>query len=71
MDPKKKALIAALESERDALVKSHGRDPEDWNLAIEYLKTGKQPKGVEIEDYDILDGVINDYETTLKDYGIK
>lgn len=74
VDDKKEKLIKALEEERDRLVSSHGKDPKDWDYAIEYLRTGKINNGKIsttddiVYDYGILDGCINDLETVYNDY---
>lgn len=70
MDERKLKLISALEQEKDRL-KMRGMDTEDHSITIRYLKTGVHGLGrEEIQDYDLLDACVNDYETLLSDYGV-
>ncbi len=64
-DVQKNALIKALETERDFLY--HIISPEEHNIVIEYIKTGKTDE--DPEEHELLNAYMNDTKSFLKDYG--
>lgn len=47
---------------------------DEFDMAIDYLKTGKVPilpNNTKIDDFNILQGVVEDLETTYEDYEIE
>ncbi len=66
MDDKKQKLIEALEAERLTFDRRH-QDTTDHDAAINYLKHGVLPS-MGVDQFELLDAVINDYEQTCKDY---
>ena len=62
---KKQKLIDALKSERSRFEK-RGQSTLEHDIAIEYLETGKTTE--DPEEFQLLDAVMNDYETTCSDY---
>ena len=66
MDIKRKEkLINALKSERDRFFK-RGQDTLEHDIAIQYLERGLTEEN-EL-DWELLDAVINDFETVCSDY---
>jgi hypothetical protein len=65
---RKLKLIEELKKEAERLRKQH-LVTIDHQYAIEYLETGKLPMLINIEEYDILNAAVNDYECLLSDYG--
>ncbi len=66
---KKQGLIDALQEERNIFDRRH-QDTSDHDYAINYLKHGVLPS-MGIDQFEILDAVINDYEQICRDYDVK
>jgi len=66
MEERKQKLIDALKSERLRFVE-RGQDTTEHDIAIEYLETGKTDE--DPDEYELLDAVMNDFETVCSDYG--
>jgi hypothetical protein len=67
MDVRKQKLIEALKEEQSRF-KQIGHDIVDHDIAIEYLETGKTDEDPDY--YELLDAVMNDYDTICSDYGV-
>ena len=67
MDERKQNLINALKIER-ARFESLPQGTLEHDIAIEYLETGATDESP--EEYELLDAVMNDYETVCSDYGV-
>jgi len=64
----KDQLILALEAERLRLSKRvQNFDTSDHDYAINFLKHGTLPS-MGIDQFEMLDAVVNDFEQTYKDY---
>lgn len=70
LEERKLNLAKALKAERDNMVAIGHTDGKDHNLAITYLETGKYDKKLDLFDYDMLQGVVEDLETVMKDYDV-
>ena len=68
-EQKKQRLIEALQEERNEFDRRH-QDTSDHDAAINYLKHGVFPS-MGVDQFEILDAVINDYEQICKDYDVK
>ena len=66
---RKLKLIEELKKEAERLRKQQAVTI-DHRYTIEYLETGKLPMLINIEEYDILNAAVNDYECLLSDYGV-
>ncbi len=66
MDERKQKLIDALKVERGHF-EARGQSTLEHNVAIEYLETGKTDE--DPEEFELLYACMNDYDTTLSDYG--
>ena len=66
---KKTKLIEALEEERKSFDRRH-QDTSDHDAAINYLKHGVTPS-MGIDQFEILDAVVNDFEQICRDYDVK
>lgn len=64
---RKRKLIEALKEERERF-KQRGHDVLEHDIAIEFLETGKTNK--DPDEYELLDAVMNDYNTTCSDYDV-
>lgn len=69
----KEKLISALKEERSRLTGTSSVfgdkfNSDDHDKAIGYLETGIKP--VNVNDYDLLYAVINDFETVCSDFDI-
>lgn len=64
----KHKLAEALKEEYERLKHRGNLDEEDYNLAIQYLETGKHPEYY--NDYDLLYACIDDFEQMCRDYDI-
>jgi hypothetical protein len=65
---RKLKLIEELKKEAERLRKQHVVTIDN-RYTIEYLESGKLPILIDIEEYDILNAAVNDYECLLSDYG--
>jgi hypothetical protein len=65
---KKAKLIEALQAERALFDKRH-QDTTDHDVAINYLKHGVLPS-MGIDQFEILDACINDFDCICSDYGV-
>lgn len=65
----KAKLIEAIQKERNLFDARH-QDTSDHDVALNYLKHGVLPS-MGVDQYELLDAVINDFETICSDYGIK
>ena len=64
----KEKLIIELEKERQLFDKRH-QDTTEHDVAINYLKHGVLPS-MGVDQFELLDAVINDFDTICKDYGV-
>ena len=64
----KEKLIIELEKERQLFDKRH-QDTTEHDVAINYLKHGVLPS-MGVDQFELLDAVINDFYTICKDYGV-
>lgn len=69
MEDKKLKLAEALKEEHERLVHKGNLNKEDYDLAIKYLETGEYPR--HYNDFDLLYGCIEDFETVCFDYEIE
>lgn len=67
MDERKQKLIEALKEERQRFI-DNGHNTTEHDVTLKYLETGSY--NVNPDKYPLLDACINDYETTLSDYGV-
>ncbi len=65
----KEKLILALQEERSLFDKRH-QDTTEHDVAINYLKHGVLPS-MGIDQYELLDAVIHDFDTICSDYNVK
>ncbi len=63
---KKQKLIDALIKERDILVNLHNINPDEHNVAIDYLIRGTTKENP--DKWELLDACVNDIETLYSDY---
>ena len=63
----KEKLLDELEKERDRFI-SRNQETTEHDVAIDYLKYGILPKYP--DNYELLDAILNDFETTCRDYGV-
>jgi len=76
---KKEKLIEALEADKERIgdkVNGFGGvvSRDEFDMAIDYLKTGKIPTmedDMELEDYEILQGVVENIDEMYESYGIE
>ncbi len=68
MEDKKQKLIEALEKERSLFDKRH-QDIQDHDIAINYLKYEVLPS-MGIDQFELLDAIINDFDSICNDYNI-
>lgn len=66
-EEKKLKLIEALKEERKSF-KMLELDTTDHDIAIQYLQTGETSANP--DKWELLDAVMNDFETVCSDYGI-
>lgn len=66
MEEKKQKLIEKIKEERDSFINNHHHTTEH-DLVIKYLETGKY-KEENVEQYGLLDAVINDFKQVYSDY---
>jgi len=64
---KKQKLIEALKIERQSFL-SRNQSTHEHDVAIEYLLTGKTNEN--IDDFELLEGIINDFDCFCSDYGV-
>jgi hypothetical protein len=67
MDERKQKLIYALKCERERFL-SRGQNTLEHDVAIEYLEKGRTEE--DPDEFELLDAVMNDYETTCSDYDV-
>ena len=69
---KNELLALALEKEKNSLPEFNAFDEpnnlEDYDAAINYLRTGAKPYGY--ENNELLVDIIEDFDTICSDYGI-
>jgi hypothetical protein len=64
----KEKLIIELEKERQLFDKRH-QDTTEHDVAINYLKHGVLPS-MGIDQFELLDAVINDFDSICNHYGV-
>lgn len=67
MNTRKLKLIEALKQER-ARFEKNGQSTLEHDIAIEYLENGNTNE--DPDEFELLDAVINDYDTICSDYGV-
>lgn len=66
MDERKQKLIDALKIERGHF-EARGQSTLEYDIAIEYLEKGRTDE--DPDEFELLDAVMNDYDTVCSDYG--
>ena len=66
MNERAKRLVDALKIER-ARFEKDGQSTLEHDIAIEYLETGRTDE--DPDEFELLDGVMNDFDTMCFDYG--
>lgn len=73
MEAKREALAVALEEEKARMPErsmfGDKTNFKDYDLAIEYLRTGEHP--TDYDDFDILNSCIEDFDQICADYDVE
>jgi hypothetical protein len=64
---RKLKLIAALKDERERFLQ-RSQSTLEHDIAIEYLEKGNTDENP--DEYELLDAVMNDFDSTCSDYGV-